>query len=150
MAILTNQKPTIYCNLYENTAPDGWTTGLQSTIIPPTNRRVVQPVTWRDRLITAVIQLLLINNWMTNLVGWSRHVTGWTTLSLVGVYDCDNSIVQWCRWMWWSYLNRAECLPLRLLVVLLTYKMWFLTSLYFDRIWKSTYATGSFRGNTSY
>ena len=30
----------------------------KSCILPTTNRRVVQPVTWRDRLITAVIQLL--------------------------------------------------------------------------------------------
>ena len=32
--------------------------GFKSCSLPPTNRRVVQPVTWRDRLITAVIQLL--------------------------------------------------------------------------------------------
>ena len=26
----------------------------------------------------------LNNNWMTAVIGWSRHVTGWTTLWLVG------------------------------------------------------------------
>ena len=38
--------------------PAGPSLGSKSCILPPTNRGVVQPVTWRDQPITAVIQLL--------------------------------------------------------------------------------------------